>query len=96
MENEFKNFGMLIPKYCTHLINGCFINNATSKEFEDFKKWVDSGEIIQLRANDEFIDLWIEKQGDFTRRSMTLNAWFDYWKNPPQHGYSFTSFETKL
>lgn len=76
-----KNFAMSIPKYASLLYKGCWVINGTNKEYDDFIKWVEEGNIVQLSDKDTMVNVWLET-GDLGRRFMRLNDWFIEWKTP--------------
>lgn len=87
---HLKNFAMMIPKFATHVYNGCFVHNATGKEWIKFVEYVQA-ELIQLTAETEKLDLWINKDPfGLGRTHQSLQRWFDQWKYPPKQNYSFT------
>lgn len=79
---QFENFAMSIPKHCIYNINNCLVFNATEAEFYKFKEWVESGELLQISIQDEFLDFWVNKENGFGRTVATLNNWFNSWKTP--------------
>jgi len=96
MSEHLKNFGLMIPQFGVYIFNDCQIFNGTANEYEAFKnERILSEEIIQLKANDKWVDYWINKDPyGMGTQVMSLNQWFDKWKNP-QKGFEFTSYPLK-
>lgn len=93
----FENFGLMMPTHAVYDINNCHVFNLTGAQFELFKKWVDSGEIMQLKTDNETLDYWINKDPHGLGRTIKrLNEWADYFINPPKKTYGSQSFEIKL
>lgn len=95
---KFENFSMMIPKYPTFCISGCCVN-ADPKEWNEFIKWMNKEEFIQLGLGEWKWDIWA-RNNDLVKDSVafSLQRLFDNWKNnPPEKGfsYSYHSFPIK-
>lgn len=86
-----KNFGMLVPKYGSTLINDCWLHSGTGKEYELFRKWVGDN-LIQLQADKEMLDRWIQKPHELSREIKSIQQWFEAWRNPPKREVIVTTY----
>ncbi len=93
MEDVFKNFGMIIPSFGTCSYKNILLTNGTGEQYDNFIKWVESGEIIQLNANGDMVNLWMKNSHyDMGLITKSLHEWFDYWKNPPPITFTVTRY----
>lgn len=93
--SDFKNFGMMIPKTTyTHIGNGSYIwiEIENQDQASDFKKWLIEQNVVQLKLENEYIDLWQMRNDMVLSDGHALQYWFDVFKNPPSTGYSFSSY----
>lgn len=87
------NFGIMIPQTFMTDYNQCIVNVhfEFKGKWDEFKKWIDDGNLKQLNIDGGFVDVWVRRNTDlYGDHPGTLQFHFNEYCSPKE--YTFTSF----
>ena len=93
-----ENFAFMVPGSSLNPFRGIYINVPFfyKERWDEFKVWVDEGNLRQLNLDSTPVDVWIRSNTDLVGDSpASLQEHFDAFRSSPT-GYKYHGYEVKL